>query len=362
MFNRTCLLIPIVLAWSVCALGQVEPPTLTPIPATGKQTVLIQEAIAQHDRGNYDAAIKMYEEVLAENPDSVEALYELAFTYSKKKDPRKSLEIAYKGARYKSKMLAGFYMQIGNNLDELGEAGKAVDVYKAAIKLLPNMSKLHFNLAVTYRNMGKLEDATRSVKQSIILDPDYPGGHAVLSGLWDEGRYKTPALLAACRFLVLEPTTARSNVMLKQVRELMGRGVKAGADTSSINVLMDSRTKKDEGDFDAIDLAMSLGKAASLMEKNKEKTPMQLLVGQFETFFAILSEQSDKADKTKFTWNFYAPYFAEMKRKNFVEPFVYYISQSDGNEETLKWLKGHETQVGNFVAWSGLYKWPEADK
>jgi len=210
--------------------------------------------------------------------------------------------------------------------------------------------------------MGKLEDATRTVKQSIILDPDYPGGHAVLSGLWNQGRYKTPALLAVCRFLVLEPKTARANVALKNVQELMGRGVTAGADPTRINVLMDSRSKKDEGDFDAIDLAMSLGKAASLMEKNKEKTPMQLLVGQFETFFAILSEQSDKADKTKFTWKFYVPYFAEMKQKNFVEPFVYYISQSDGNEETLKWLKSHEAQVGNFVAWSRLYKWPEADK
>ena len=89
------------------------------------------------------------------------ALYELAFSYSMKKDHRKSLETAYKGAHYKSKHLAGFYLVIGNNLDLLGEPNKAVDVYKAGIKLEPNTSILYFNLAITYTNLKKPDEAKR---------------------------------------------------------------------------------------------------------------------------------------------------------------------------------------------------------
>ena len=119
--------------------------------------------------------------------------------------------------------------------------------------------------------------------------------------------------------------------------------------------------KKDEGDFGSLDLFLALGKAASMAEGKRGKTEMQLLVRQFETFFAVMSEQTDKADRNKFTWKFYVPYFAEMKQKNYVEPFVYYISQSSGNEEALKWLAEKKGLVGDFLAWSKLYNWPQTD-
>jgi predicted Zn-dependent protease len=228
-------------------------------------------------------------------------------------------------------------------------------------QLLPKMAMLHYNLAVTYRNMGQLDDARKAVKQAITINPNHPGSHAVLSGLWHEGRYRTPALLAACRFLVLEPRSERATGALRIVKEVMGAGVTTGANPNQINIFMDTSAKKDEGDFGAIDLALGLGKAASMTEKNKGKTEMQLLVGQFETFFAIMSEQSDRADPSKFTWKFYVPYFTEMKQKNYVEPLVYYITQTDGNEETLKWLAGNKARVGDFLTWSKLYTWPHPD-
>jgi len=361
MFTKAALLALIIVSSSAYAQGQVDPPVLDPTPSTGQQAVLIQEGVAEHDRGHYDAAIRMYEEALVQNPNNVEALYELAFSYSMKKDYRKSLEVAYQGAKYKSRMLAGFYMQIGNNLDLLGEPKQSVEVYKAGIKLLPKMAMLHYNLAVTYRNLGKLDDARKAVKEAIAIDPDHPGSHAVLSGLWYEGRYKTPALLAACRFLVLEPRSERAASALRIVKEVMAVGVTTGANPNQISILMDTYAKKDEGDFGTIDLVLGLGKAASMTEKNKGKTEMQLLVGQFETFFAIMSEQRDRADRSKFTWRIYAPYFTEMKQKNYVEPFVYYISQTDDDEEIRKWLAGNRARVGDFLAWSKLYKWPPAD-
>lgn len=104
MLTKAALLTPIVVCSSAYAQGQVDPPRSDPTASTGQQTLLIQEGVAQHDRGNYDAAIRMYEEVLGENPNNVEALYELAFSYSMKKDYRKSLEVADKGAKYKSEM------------------------------------------------------------------------------------------------------------------------------------------------------------------------------------------------------------------------------------------------------------------
>jgi tetratricopeptide (TPR) repeat protein len=361
------ILLTLVLALAAgLANAQIAPPKLDPTPSTGQQTLLIQEGIAQHDRGNYDAAIKLYEEVIAENPNNVDALYELSSTLSQKHDFRKSLEIAYQGAKYKSDILGAFYLQIGNNLDLLGEPKKSVEAYKAGIKLLPEMSMLPFNLAVTYRGMGKLDDAREAVKRAIALNPDHAGSHSFLSALWKEGGYRVPALLAACRFLVLDGRSERAPAVLKTVKDGMAGTVTGtitlgGANPNQINIFMDAAAKKDEGDFGALETALGLTKAASMTEKNKGKTQVQLLVEQFETFFAIMSEQNEKGNRGKFAGKYYVPYFNEMKQKKFVEPFVYYITQSDSNEETLKWLAANKARVGDFLSWSRFYAWPRAD-
>src|SRR5687768_10719859 len=107
-------------------------------PSTEQQTLAVREGIALHDRGDFDGAIRKYEAVLAENPSNALALYEMSFAYSEKKDYKKALEVAYRGAQYKSEHLAGFYLLIGNNLDLLGEPDKAIEVYRKGIKLFPN--------------------------------------------------------------------------------------------------------------------------------------------------------------------------------------------------------------------------------
>jgi len=360
MFKKAALLILILACSSLFAQGQVAPPKKTPGPSTGHQVVLIQEGVAQHDRGNYDAAIRLYEEALVENPDNVEAIYEMSFSYSMKKDYKKSLELAYHGAEYKSDLLAAFYMQIGNNLDILGDPKKSVEVYKSGLKLMPRMAMLHYNLAVTYRNMGKVDDARKVIKDGLLIDPNHPGSHALLSLVWEAGGYKTPALLAACRFLVLEPKSTRAAGQLRIVKDAMAGAVQQG-EGSNITIFVDPSAKKDEGDFGALDMSMSLTRAASMTEKNKGKTEMQLLVAQFQTFFAIMSEMRDEADRSKFTWKYYAPYFAELKQKDLVEPFVYFITQMDNNQETAKWLAENKTRVSDFLTWSKFYKWPAAE-
>jgi tetratricopeptide (TPR) repeat protein len=361
MLKRIVLLVFAVALLSTHALGQVDPPKLDPTPSTEKQSALIKEGVALHDQEKYDAAISKYEEALKENPANVSALYEMSFSYAMKKDYRKSLDVAYKGAQYRSKLLHGFYIQIGNNLDHLGETAKSIEVYKAGIKLSPQSSMLYYNLAVAYSNQNKLDDARKTLKQAIAYNPNHPSSHLFLSTIWRQGGYKVPALLSACRFLVLEPNSGRSAAALKVVQEVMGGNVTAGKKPNEINVFVDMSGKKDEGDFDVVALILGMGKAAGLTEENKNKTEMQLLAEQFGTLFAIMSEQSDKSDKSKFTWKFYVPYFGEMKRKNYVEPFVYYVNQSSGNAEVQTWLTNNKARVNEFLAWSKSYPWPKAE-
>lgn len=358
MLKRIGLTIFVILTSVYGLSAQIDAPKLTPVPSTENQERLIREGVVLHDQKDYDGAIRKYEEVLKENPDNVLALHELSYSYSSKGEFKKSLDVAYRGAMYKSRLLMAFYLSIANNLDELGEPKKAIEVYKAGIKASPDMAKLHYNLAITYLKIKEPEDARRSLKRSVNLDPNHPSSHLVLGDLFYRGGYKTPALLAMSRFLVLEPNSKRSASAYKIVLNVLQGGVSVDDKSGHINIMLEKSPKTDEGNFEVIDLTMGLAKASDSLEKNKGKSTAELAVEQLNTFLSILSELDEKENRSKFVFVYYLPYFSELKKRNYVEPFYYYISKSGNNPEVQKWLDGNFRRVSEFLTWSKQYRWP----
>ncbi|HEU4509202.1 MAG TPA: tetratricopeptide repeat protein, partial [Pyrinomonadaceae bacterium] len=259
---------------------KIDPPKLTPTPDTESQIALIKEGVVLHDRGDYDGAIAKYEQVLRENPASVLALYELAFAYEMKKDYRKALETASKGAQYKSDLLAEFYVRIGNNIDLLGEPKKAVDVYKQAIKIEPDLPLLYYNLAVTYSRLNNLEEAKKSLKKELYINPSHASSHMALAQIFHKTNYRVPALFAVMRFLVLEPKSQRATGAHQALLEMLRGGATAGKNPGEINIFLDLGGKKDEGDFGSIEMILGLSGAVSATEKNKDKSEAEKVVDQ----------------------------------------------------------------------------------
>ena len=338
---------------------EIQSPKLTPAPTSAKHKQLIREGVQLHDQGDFQGAIRKYQEVLAENSDDVSALYELSFSLFANKDYKKSLETAYKGAQYRSDSLSRFYALIGNNLDHLNEPEKAIKAYKSGIKLFPDDAQLHFNLAVTYVGLNKFDDAKKSLKAAVASDPSHPSSHLGLGQLYQKDNYKIPALLAFNRFLVLEPRSPRSRPALQRVTDIIESGVGKSNDKKEITIFVDPSAKTDEGDFNTINLTLSLLSASKHLEKNKGKSDMQLTVEWFGSLFAILLEVDSDKKQSGFAWNYYRPYFIDMKRRNYVEPFCYYIYQSSGSAEVSKWLTENQGKLNEFLSWSKSYQWPK---
>ena len=364
MTTRRVNFLPILFALLCASAAAQQPPPdpkLTPEPSTDKQNAAIREGIELHDRGDYDGAIRKYEEALAENPSNTLALYEESFSYSAKKDYKKSLEVAYRGAQYKSEQLVGFYVIIGNDLDILGQSDKSIEVYKKGLKLFPKEGALHFNLAVAYLSSKRPDDAKKSLKESLAINPQHPGSNLLLANVFFNTGYRTPALLAAARFLALEPDTQRSAIALKIVREVLGGGATPGAKPNEITINLDMNPKKDEGDFSSIDLMLGLSGAVGLSDKEK-KTEAQRLAEQLDSLIAMLGEQDGKKKQATFVYQYYVPYFVEMKQKGHVEAFVYNALQSSGLPGVREWLGANSGHVMQFLLWSKNYQWPSSVK
>lgn len=338
---------------------KIAKPTLTPVAATPAQLALIQEGIKLHDRGMFDEAIQKYQQVLKENPDCTFALYEMAFSYYKKKDFVKFIDAASIGIQYKSDELHLFYEMIANRLDDLGKPQEAIQVYKDALNILEDkkeyrrsLSSLYYNMGVTYTRQKQYKEAREALKKSVENNFAYPSPNYLLAVIFSGTKYKVPALLAAARLISLEINTDRTERSVTIFLDVL-KSAKKDEKTGNINIFLDMDAPKDEGDFGMYDLI--LGTLLTVKsEKDKNKTENEIFAEAVDTLIALLSE--DKKLSSTFVGKNYVPYMVEMKKRGYSKIFAYLVLQQNGNKEAEKWLIDNGQTAIDFINWSKTYQ------
>lgn len=64
-----------------------------------------------------------------------------------------------------------------------GDRRGAVNALEKALRLAPDMPSLHLNLAVTYAQIGRIDDARREALEALRLRSDYPQARGLLARL-----------------------------------------------------------------------------------------------------------------------------------------------------------------------------------
>ena len=121
--------------------------------------LLLQTAVAAHQRGELEAAERVYREVLAAAPDHPDAVHFL-----------------------------------GLLLHQRGRSDEAMPLLQQALALSPRNYQYHGNLAGVLQQRGQVAEAERSYLQSLALNPDYVAGHVSL-GMLCAGRGDHPRAL-----------------------------------------------------------------------------------------------------------------------------------------------------------------------
>src|SRR2546426_703315 len=76
-----------------------------------------------------------------------------------------------------STLTAEQYTQEGNAYAKEKQYDKAVDSFRLAIKLNPNLATAYFGLGSAYASMGRLSDALEPMRIAVRLDPGNPLAH-----------------------------------------------------------------------------------------------------------------------------------------------------------------------------------------
>jgi len=114
--------------------------------------------------------IRKLENKLSANPKDYDTLYRLGWFYAKRKNFRTAVDYFMKAAEVRP--TPGLWNNIGNIFFETGDRPKAIQAYKNALSMNPDLIDAHFNLGFTYFYEGKLGEASACFNEVLKRDKD----------------------------------------------------------------------------------------------------------------------------------------------------------------------------------------------
>jgi hypothetical protein len=180
-----------------------------------------------------------------------------------------------------------------------------------------------------------------------------------MATLFAQHNYLSQSLLALSRFLIVEPTTSRMPDAYRMWLSGWQGRVTVSAD-GKVDVKVHGPPDSAEGDFLQLDVNVGVSRVGAMTAGNG-KTQAQLLVDQLQFWMMTLATGDKPADRTAFTWRYYAPFFAEMYRRGYVESLVYWVSQRTNMTGVQEWIANpaNRDRATEFVRWTQQYPWPK---
>jgi predicted O-linked N-acetylglucosamine transferase (SPINDLY family) len=171
---------------------------------------MLSDALHHHEAGRHDVAQALYRSILLQDPDNADSLHLLGLLTTEQGDPvagaaliQRAIAIAPGRAPYHNN-LALSYRSLGRSED-------AVREYRTAATLRPHSAEIHNNLATTLRDLGRHAEAVAHYRQAADCAPDVAEIWYNLANALDE--HGSPAEVEACfrRAVALKPEFANAH-------------------------------------------------------------------------------------------------------------------------------------------------------
>lgn len=321
----------------------------------------MKTGIAFHDKGDYEGAIKIYDDIIKKDPHFFQAYYEKSFSLlaaGKYQDCADLSEKIIKQFPTEEEVLK-VYSNYGTALDYLQKPEEAIKIYSEGIKKFPNDYNLYYNRGVTEYMHRNIEKATGDFEKSVSLNPIHASSHLYLAYCMQTTN-KVASIMSVATFLVLEPTGKRAEIGVKLLSGLLGKNVEKKDEKNIIislsPALLDTTTKK-EDDFHITELTLTFGSALDMGEKKKDLNIAEKLKEKLDIIGVI-----DDSKTKGFYTTFYVPFFKQMHTDSLMRTAAYIMYASTDNKEVQSWLEQNKSHIAEFYTWADKYAWKKEDK
>ena len=321
---------------------------------------LVNKGVELQDQGAVDSAIALYQKALDFDKDNLTALAEMGYSLQSIGKNDEAIDYCKKALKKHNgdPELKSVYVTYGNAMDGLKKTEKSIEIYNEGIKQFHDYFKLYFNKGISLNELHKTDEAILCFQKSVMLNPNHASSHNALGYLLFHNN-KIPSLLAFCRFLALEPDSKRSILDLGNIKKIMTEKVtKTSENSITINLspdLLDVKKKQQINDFSLSELVLAMSSALDNDSLYKNKPEVENFIRKLEDIFGSLKET--KKGNYGFYWDYYVPYFIEMKDKDLVKTFGYLASSTSEDANVKEWFKSHQNEVDRFFKWSKAFSW-----
>ncbi len=178
------------------------------------------EAIAQHQRGQFKQAQALYEAILRAQPLHYQTLNSLGILHAQSGN----FQIAANFIGEAIEVFPGnpeFHFYLGNCLQQLHKLEAAVDAYDKAIGLSPEFSQAHSNRGFALQTLGRLDAAVASYRKALAITSSDALVHCNLGAALVELQQFDAALASCDKAIALRADYAEAH--FNRSNALMGR-------------------------------------------------------------------------------------------------------------------------------------------
>ncbi len=182
---------------------------------------LLQSAVQLHRGGQWEAARKLYEQALSQEPRHADALNLLGLLCCQTGQHARAVELLRQAIAING-MQAPYFSNLGEAHRGLKQWDEAIECYNHAVRLAPHAFEFHNNLATLLQQAGRVDEAIASYQRALAIQPQNAEGHFNLgTALQRQGKLREAD---ACyqRALDLQPNHVRALINLGGICRLDG--------------------------------------------------------------------------------------------------------------------------------------------
>lgn len=136
----------------------------------------LHTALDHHQAGRLAAALAIYQDMLAEQPASADALHWSGVIAQQQGDPARAVELIAAALRHRPNYAEAHY-NLGHAYQSLGQTGQALASYAQAIRYKPDFAEAYCSLGNMLKAQGQLEAAAMRYRQAISFKLAFVDAH-----------------------------------------------------------------------------------------------------------------------------------------------------------------------------------------
>lgn len=216
----------------------------------------------------------------------------------------------------------------------------AIRIYKKLINEYNNPMAAYYYAAKLYKG-GHYDDALKMIQKSILLDKNIPESHKLLASIMVVKGERYKAMLSLYYFLLINDNPDNQIIVYNQLISLWRQSAQ------HINIL---QKKRNLSKFDIATEAFVSSVANNDSIYNLEgQQAIEALADKTKQFFEYLANNSE--DNLDFWQMAYTEFFIMLVPRNYIEPFVYYISDKTYHSQVLLWINDNKILFNEFSLW-----------